>query len=320
VALSANFTETDPVFAKIVCPVIPDGLVAAHQKVEELGGTSPAVVSDTDTTPDYQSFGTSYPECASGSCQLTLTSTGADSCFVTPGPCAGWFTDPDKATKFQCTYGTHVVALSQCNVYSPTFDPAKVATGTPYADPVTGTTNGVQSGATADSQTFGSTVQSPDSGRACFPTGWAVFNPVEWVMKPVQCAMQWSFIPRTSVMNADNESIRGSVGRSAVGGIQSTLSTWGVFGFADTGCSGVVFNFDLFVHVHSSLLAACPGDALAPAASLTKTIVSAVVISAGVLACLRYIAQIFGYSGLGSVLGTQRDHGGKVNEVGVKFK
>jgi hypothetical protein len=300
VALSASFTETDPVFAKIVCPVIPDGLVAAHQKVEELGGTSPAVVSDTDTTPDYQSFGTTYPECASGTCQLTLTSTGGDSCFVTPGPCAGWFTDPDKATKFQCTYGTHAVTLSQCNLYSPTFDPAKVATGTPYADPVTGTTNGVQSGATSDQQTFGSSVQSPDTSRQCFPTGWAVFNPVEWVMKPVQCAMQWAFVPPSTAVTDAQTGVQQKWRASTPGKLAVALTTF-AFLTPSSGCQGLAVPMptpDAAGHavIHTVyFLPSCPGDFFYPWAVPMSIFIGGSVCVAGFFTAKRLLGSLVGY-------------------------
>lgn len=33
-----------------------------------------------------------------------------------------------------------------------------------------------------------------DSG-VCFPSGWGLFNPVEWVVKPVKCVLIWAFVP-----------------------------------------------------------------------------------------------------------------------------
>ena len=39
----------------------------------------------------------------------------------------------------------------------------------------------------------------PGSGQ-CFPHGWAAFNPVQWVYKPVKCALVWAFVPREAVV------------------------------------------------------------------------------------------------------------------------
>ncbi len=42
-------------------------------------------------------------------------------------------------------------------------------------------------------------VQSPDIGggsnEECWPAGWGWFNPAQWVLRPIKCAMAWAFIP-----------------------------------------------------------------------------------------------------------------------------
>lgn len=35
--------------------------------------------------------------------------------------------------------------------------------------------------------------------RECWPSGWGVFNPFEWVYRPVQCALVWAFVPNRQV-------------------------------------------------------------------------------------------------------------------------
>jgi hypothetical protein len=46
----------------------------------------------------------------------------------------------------------------------------------------------------------------------CFPTGWGVFNPVEWVYRPITCALQWAFVPKVAPqMVRTNAAIDGSV-------------------------------------------------------------------------------------------------------------
>lgn len=38
------------------------------------------------------------------------------------------------------------------------------------------------------------TPSDPDAETGeCFPTGWGLLNPVEWVLKPVKCALLWAF-------------------------------------------------------------------------------------------------------------------------------
>lgn len=35
----------------------------------------------------------------------------------------------------------------------------------------------------------------PSSEGECWPSGWGWFNPAEWVLKPIKCAMVWAFVP-----------------------------------------------------------------------------------------------------------------------------
>lgn len=111
------------------------------------------------------------------------------SCFSDPGLCVDWFTDPAKTQNYECTHGTKVLALAECNVYRPTFNPAQTVQGINYADPVTGALPSPTTPLPAP--TPGS---SPDSS-ACFPRGWGAFNPAEWVLKPVSCALTYAFVP-----------------------------------------------------------------------------------------------------------------------------
>lgn len=35
--------------------------------------------------------------------------------------------------------------------------------------------------------------------RECWPSGWGVFNPFDWVYRPIQCALVWAFVPHRAV-------------------------------------------------------------------------------------------------------------------------
>lgn len=81
----------------------------------------------------------------------------------------------------------------------------------------------------------------------CFPTGWGIFNPVEWVYKPVQCALRWAFVPRASVVQS--ELTRGS-GALEDHGVLSLLPAAAQVpghvtdGFSG-GCSGGLMSIDV---------------------------------------------------------------------------
>lgn len=52
-------------------------------------------------------------------------------------------------------------------------------------------TAGTNPGGSACSTSTGDGGDSP-----CAPSGWGWFNPVEWVQKPVKCAILWAFVPK----------------------------------------------------------------------------------------------------------------------------
>lgn len=313
-AVSDPWHEGDPQ-PPIECPALSAGDVPAHQSIYEDGGPSPILWGDSDTTPEYKSFGTDYAECGTGLCQLTLTKSGSTTtCFQTPDDCKDWFTDPNKASDYSCKYGTHVVDLSECNLYRPTFDPAQVLKGQQYADPETGNMPGGQTGPKGGTLAPHTPVDDPDQERDCFPTGWSALNPVEWVLKPVTCAIQWAFVPspehiadvETQVKTEYDDSPPGKVG-AFVAGL--------TFPAAPTGCSGLTLDlsgwkttapagffgsWDGQVH----LLAACEGDTMHPWAVMVNLVLSAGVIFAGVRALLSLAGRLFGYTGPGSGAGS----------------
>lgn len=80
-------------------------------------------------------------------------------------------------------------------------------------------------------------------GNECFPHGWGLLNPVDWVVKPVKCVLVWAFYPKTSMQTRVNR-VKGELDDSGVG---AALDGAGyiVEGYGDgvaaagtTGCSG----------------------------------------------------------------------------------
>lgn len=108
-----------------------------------------------------------------------------------------------EPNRVRCEYGGVRVKVEDCYPLAYYYDvntetnvdtstPTKPETGpgptTPKPDaPGTGTTTNVP-------------LPDPESEAAkgeCFPKGWSVMNPVEWVYKPVKCALTWAFVPKT---------------------------------------------------------------------------------------------------------------------------
>lgn len=301
---SATFKESDPSYAPIQCPPVGAGEWGTHQTIYEMGGPDPLEVSDSDTTPEYQAAAADYPECLTGACVLSLapTATPTVSCFSVPAPCADWFASPTKADDFECTYGTHAVDLAECNLYSPTFKPDAGVDGHGYADPLTGDELTAQTSPSSDQDAFGSDVQDPAAARQCFPTGWAVLNPVEWVMKPVQCALQWAFVPRASALESVNEDVQARWTASAPGAMISAVVAAISLDAPETGCEGMAVDMSWVPDAGLGtfyFLPACPGDFFEVWAGMFKVFLYGSVGLGGAIGITRNIAAIFGYRGVG---------------------
>lgn len=165
------------------------------------------------TTPEWvHDVPTEYPGCLPGTaCELTLwrvTGPGPEYCGVAGVGCQDWYQDPNNTENYECRYGPYVVDLGYCNVFR---NPGRLTPNTPTAeDPLNGTRasngaapdTGLDVGLTeyvhdpAPDPTPFPYAPSDSPAGECFPTGWGIFNPVEWVYRPVSCALAWAFVPR----------------------------------------------------------------------------------------------------------------------------
>lgn len=194
---SETFTEGDGSTAPVLCPeTVPDELQVVGTDIWLIGGQDPLLLWSQDTTPEYDAAATAYPECMGGECLVELWK-GDKLCSNLGNECADWFDDPDKDLNYSCTIGSSAAPISECTVYAPRYKPGATATNAPYGHPETGEP--------IPNSAPGSSLNTPVADNAnneCFPVGWGALNPVEWVMKPVQCALKWAFVPRTGVLEA----------------------------------------------------------------------------------------------------------------------
>lgn len=313
----ATFTETMQDWSSAVpaCPTLPAEVLpdTTTLTLHTVGGSDQVLWTSKLPPETAQALTGKYKTCLSTVCQLILKKNGV-SCFD-GADCTGWFTDPARDTTYTCEYASQAVALSECTVYAPTWQPDALRTGEVYGDPITGkpapnSPDPIERAAAPVKGTDNATQTAPhgnadDPSRECFPGGWSVFNPIEWVQKPIQCAFSWAFIPRASVLKATQDKVTTALDNSGLGTIQRNTTNLALVGIPGGGCGGIPLRFDLGgskgVHVDTHILAACPGDPLAPAAATTKTILTGLIITAGFLSILRYIATIFGMSGLGGI-------------------
>lgn len=203
-ALGSTYKESSKAIAPARCPATPAGktpqTVTTNDK--QLGGGPSTKVSEQAVTPEYQDWWQQYPECRTGACKLELfkTAPGAVpvSCFDLEDGCNGWAEDPNKADNYTCRYGVHDVELAECNAYANLFKPGAIEAGAAYADPTTGAWSGGQTSPKSGSQAMTATIQDPETVRNCDFSGLG-FDPVGWVMKPLQCWSEWAFVPRPTV-------------------------------------------------------------------------------------------------------------------------
>lgn len=297
---SATYKDTDPTYPVAECPTLTEGQIPSGvQFWSSTPGEPDSKLSEQSVTPEYEEFRETFPECATGTCMLDLKGPDGVSCFAVQTGCVSWFEDPAKEENFTCTYGGTAVSLSECSLYAPTFKPQNQASGHVYADPETG--------AAVDSPTalaqeqgagvWSNGVQDPEQERQCFPTGWAILNPVEWVVKPVQCALEWAFVPRESVVTTKLATITTAMNGTLPGELVTVISGWAIVSPGD-GCGGITVDV-WFLGPPFQIMQACPGDMLAPLANLSRIFGNIGFSIYGAVAVVRHIARIFDYPGLG---------------------
>lgn len=291
------FKESDTGYPTPVLPILPDGVTPENLQIVENGGPAPQKVYDKPTSPEYQELLAEYPECGTGSCMLDLL-INDESCFQGNSDCADWFTDPQKETKYSCNYGSHAVALSECTVYADLFKPD----GAAISDPETGAPMPGASAGASDSPVMENGVADVTQSRNCFPSGWAVLNPVEWVVRPVQCALEWAFVPRAAIVSE----VTGKFDQKWRASTPVKLATAVVavvpVGVDDSSCRGIAVDLSWIPEAHAGVqyfLPACPGDFFAPIAPPFKILIGIGFIISGFFGITRHVGGVFGYGGLG---------------------
>lgn len=302
-----GYTELDDAWPTPDCPALPEGVLPGVTRlISTLDGSPPEVLLERSLEPAVEDWATTHPNCVDLTCATELVK-GQTNCHVVPSACLDWFDDPVKNDTYQCRYGGSVVPLDECNIYAPGFSTSTPPDqrSTTLGDPATGAPmpNPSPPAPPADPSTL------PVENAPCFPEGWAVLNPVEWVLKPVQCALRWAFVPREAVMLAHVDTFRGEWETSPPGQIAAKVVSL-VPALAPSGCEGIPFDLswvgDLEPGFAESapesvqLLEACPGDVLHPWSIAVNVLLSGGVIVLGVRVIVGLVSRVVGYVDLGA--------------------
>lgn len=303
-----SFVETAPAIPKPCEPTIPPNEVVTERHVELVPETDPGYVPgsnptrgiSTTTVPDVvRDWQRDFPDCDETLCLLDLELEGVGSCFDDPTKCADWYTDPNKTTKYTCRYGGVAVDLAKCVKYMQIFKPGKVEAGEPYPKPE-GSTGGQTGTSPSPRIEPGAGPDDPSKSRQCFPTGWGIFNPFEWVFKPVRCVMEWAFVPRQSYITGRFNTLATAWNGKGPIALATAMSAW-QFDATVSGCSGInVPLSQVWPEVNDfQILDACAGEPLAPVAQLSSVVIGIAACIGALFAATRNLAGIVAYGGMG---------------------
>jgi len=294
-ASSESFKETDADgAAAIVCPTFPEDVKPLETEIREVGGGQDTKILDEPTTDAFRSFWDAYPECREGACALDLErKADGVSCFtdaITAATCAAWMMDPLKSTNYQCTYGIHDVALEECYAYGETFKPESIATGRAYADPLTGLPVTGQSSPNAATGALNRLAVDPRDFNGCLDKGWAEANPVEWVVVPVTCSMQASFVPRTGFVDGEMAKVAVSWSNTGPAALAASVANWHIAPTV-SGCeTSIPFPVPLIGRsITVPIIQACPGTPFGDFAPFIRFTVSATLIVTAGFACKKIV-------------------------------
>lgn len=293
------------------------GDVAKNMNVTYKAPGSSRETSVLDLKPDT----TAFPGCDVSAGNVCLLEVLVDNevCVRGNADCVDWMekskTEPERV---KCRYGNREVDIRLCAplergfTLSPEAPSREGMDGDPATkpnpnevglpNPGTGTDpnpNPNPSGAPSPSPGTGTsplpgTGENPDSG-GCLSKMWS-WNPVDWVMVPVECALKATFIPKaetlTNLKNGVNSRLDGAGVRplvTSLGGIMTEVPS-------EAQCRGPAVDLTGIVGGNVFYpLDACPGSTLEFLASVGKIIASVSVILGGVIAMIRALSAGFGF-------------------------
>lgn len=259
------------------------------------------------------------PSKASSGCAASIWIDGKE-CVAGNVECENWteiFRDANTSARVSCHYGPYIVSPDKCFIMERAYtldgapatkentdgDPGTVnftePNGQQYqkpespTNPGTGTGTGTNTIPQAGANPSPNVEPSTDFGQ-CMGTGWS-WNPVSWVMTPVQCALQWAFIPPRTRLDAATQSIQPRLDAKGIQPfITPFMANFGAIG--GTGCKGPAISLGA-VGVNQTFY---PFDAcqepLAPIASGVNAFFGLSIILQGGMSCIRAAAAAFGFN------------------------
>ncbi|MCD7101734.1 hypothetical protein [Pseudoclavibacter sp. 13-3] len=293
------FKESGSVPMPPTAPVDPSKQIAGVSVGEKNAQTGVKTdLGRVEPDDQYKSFAETYPSCTDGSCELDLvTKATGKSCFDDGTACSAWFSDPDKATKYGCTYGGQDVALEECTMYSNAFKASTQQTGKDLSDPETGADVG---------QTSQSGLEKAPADQ-CWSEEWGnATNPIDWVFTPVKCALVWAFVPNTLVFQ---DQISEAAVKTKFGTQLLEMTSAFNVGFSPSGCDGIPLDTSVFGSTGGvvRLGNSCEGSLLYPLRIVTNLFLTILILWVLLMRILRWVSGSIGHTPMASAESESRD-------------
>lgn len=262
-----------------VCPPTPNGATPSLIEIFEVSSLGSELVWSESPTDEHLQYEDEFGElCKVQTCLLDLVQVSSGlSCFGLGEACDGWMTSPTRDTDYKCQYGGVDQPVQECYVYANVFNTQKRLAGKAWPDLATGKdlVGGVGTSLRYDESLMGAPAQNPDAVRQCGGAGWGEPNPLQWVLKPIQCALEWAFVPRPQYVATQMTALKEHFDDTAPGQVSAMVGGW-AFAPVMSGCR-VEWSFPTpFGEAHTlPVIDACPGSHLAPVANVIRPLITA---------------------------------------------
>lgn len=301
----------------------PAGSVAIYAAVDyrAAGTTTWVGIGSADAPSFIEGLPIDYPDCfnAGIECVVQLWRVGTAGQLASCGPigefCPSWAAESVHAPDaYRCSFGPYSIELNYCSVYrapgvgvlpnaSDDTDeegrPIPLPPTAPVPDPLP---NRVQAPDGAPAELPGA---ASNAQRQCFPEGWGVLNPFEWVVKPLRCV----FEPTEGKPQQAGARLQSAITLSSLGVVILLVGGGAelVREFEPSGCQGPYIRIPMSGlgivddwAVEGYPLSACEGPA-ADIAQASRYLGSAMMLWFAGRRSLRNLASIIDYSGRGPV-------------------
>lgn len=290
------------------------GGLAIQEYNPSTGAWNPVLESPLDTATQQELD--DHPDCYDGSQQCTLTlravkGTAVNECLTgKPAACASWWTDTLQGTQpvtadgtqYECRWGSYTVDLQRCAVYQQSFKTGTSTDTGVITDPG-GTPLPSQSTGSTSPNTINPGAQVGGSNQSCMDTWFDDFNPIDWVLTPVKCALVWAFVPRTEVITQVQTQLSEAWAPTIVGKLPTVVQAAIVIPDGGGGCTGPAVDIPIHfgavnVEYHGYPLSACT-EPMATLAGWARLIGAAVLIWFTGLGIIRRASAVVNAPGVG---------------------